>query len=106
MLTLSPTIRIYLCVRPADFRCGMDRLARLAIERAGEDPLNGHLFVFRNRRGDRLKVLYWDRNGYALWYKRLERGRFAFPDAGGGESRTIPPGAFQLLLGGVMKKSL
>ena len=103
MLTLSPTIRIYLCVRPADFRCGMDRLANLARERVEEDPLNGHLFVFRNRRGNRLKVLYWDRNGWALWYKRLERGRFGFPDAGGGESRTISPGAFQLLLGGVMR---
>lgn len=67
-----------------------DCLAQLAIERAGENPLNGHLFVFRNRREDRLKVLYWDRNAYALWYKHLERGRFAFPDAGGGESRTIP----------------
>jgi len=105
VLTLSPTIRIYLCVRPADFRCGMDRLAHLARERVGEDPLSGHLFVFRNRRGDRLKVLYWDRNGWALWYKRLERGRFHFPDAGGGESRTIPPGAFQLLVGGVMRQS-
>jgi transposase len=103
VLTLSPTIRIYLCVRPADFRCGMDRLACLARERVEEDPLNGHLFVFRNRRGNRLKVLYWDRNGWALWYKRLERGRFHFPDAGGAESRTISPAAFQLLLGGVMR---
>ncbi len=104
MLTLSPTIRIYLCVRPADFRCGMDRLASLAQERVEDDPLNGHLFVFRNRRGNRLKVLYWDRNGWALWYKRLKRGRFGFPEAGEGESRTISPGAFQLLLGGVMKE--
>ncbi len=105
MLTLSPTIRIYLCVRPADFRCGMDRLASLAQERVEDDPLNGHLFVFRNRRGNRLKVLYWDRNGWALWYKRLERGRFGFPGAEGVESRTISPGAFQLLLGGVMKET-
>ena len=105
MLTLSPTIRIYLCTRPADFRCGMDGLASLARERVDEDPLSGHLFVFRNRRGDRLKVLYWDRNGWALWYKRLERGRFGLPSAAGGESRTLSPGAFQLLLGGVMRAS-
>lgn len=104
MLTLSPTARIYVCVRPADFRCGMDRLSCLARDRAAEDPLNGHLFVFRNRRGDRLKILYWDRNGWALWYKRLERGRFEFPDAGGGETRTISEAAFQLLLGGVMRQ--
>lgn len=103
MLTLSPTIRIYLCIRPADFRSGMDRLSCLARDRASEDPLNGHLFVFRNRRGDRLKILYWDRNGYALWYKRLERGRFRFPDAAGAEARTISPEAFQLLIGGALR---
>lgn len=92
-------------MRPADFRCGVDRLAALARERVEEDPLTGHLFVFRNRQGNRLKVLYWDRNGWALWYKRLERGRFGWPDARGAESRTIPPEAFGLLVGGVMRNT-
>jgi len=83
-------------------RRGFDRLAEEARELAGEDPLSGHLFVFRNKREDRLKVLYWDRNGYAVWYKRLERGRFRFPKGDGGAA-ALSPAAFQLLLGGVMR---
>lgn len=102
MLTLQPAIRIYLCRRPTDMRRGFDRLAEEARELAGEDPLSGHLFVFRNKREDRLKVLYWDRNGYAVWYKRLERGRFRFPKGDGGAA-ALSPAAFQLLLGGVMR---
>ena len=104
MLTLSPSIRIYLCLQPTDMRRGFDRLAALALEHVGEDPLHGHLFVFRNRRSNRLKVLYWDRNGYAVWYKRLERGRFSFPSCSD-RSITLSPAAFQLLLGGVMKQT-
>lgn len=105
MLTLSPSIRIYLCLQPTDMRRGFDRLAAEARELAGEDPLSGHLFVFGNRRGDRIKVIYWDRNGFAVWYKRLERGRFHFPTSDSRTSMTIQPAAFQLLLGGVMRKN-
>lgn len=100
MLTLSPSIRIFLCLQPADMRKSLDGLSALAREQAGEDPLLGHLFIFRNRRGDRLKVLYWDRNGYALWYKRLERGRFSFPRPASGRI-AIDPDTFQLLIGGL-----
>lgn len=85
-------------------RRGFDRLAEEARLHVGEDPLSGHLFVFRNRRGDRLKVLYWDRNGYVVWYKRLESGRFRFPEPDGRGTCVLQPAAFQLLLGGVMKK--
>ena len=100
MLVISPTIRIYICLRPADMRCSLDGLSALARSEVKEDPLLGHLFVFRNRRGDRLKVLFWDRNGFCLLYKRLERGRFSFPEAGSGRV-AIDDASFQHLLGGL-----
>lgn len=81
MLSLPPTVRILLATQPADMRRGFDGLAALVRDVLRDDPLSGHLFVFRNRRGDRCKILYWDRSGFALWYKRLERGTFRFPKA-------------------------
>jgi len=74
----APT-RIWLATSPADMRCGFDRLAELARSVTGQDPLSGHLFLFRSRGGDRLKVLLWERDGYVLWYKRLEEGTFKLP---------------------------
>ena len=84
MLSLTPSasLRVLLCVAPTDMRRGFDTLAGMVRQHLGHDPLCGHLFVFRGRSGGRLKVLYWDRDGYALWQKRLERGTFRFPDAG------------------------
>jgi len=75
----SGSTRIWLGTAPADMRCGFDRLADLAKRVTDQDPLSGHLFLFRSRGGDRLKVLYWDKDGYALWYKRLEAGVFKWP---------------------------
>ncbi len=79
MLSWPPTVRIFLCSEPTDMRKGFDSLAHLVESSLTLDPLSGHLFVFRSRRGDRIKVLYWDKDGYALWYKRLEKGSFRFP---------------------------
>ena len=73
--------RIYLCTSPTDMRKGFDTLAVLVREFLGHDPLSGHLFLFISRRKDRLKILYWDADGFALWYKRLELGTFRRPHA-------------------------
>ena len=78
-LDQSSSTRIWLATEPADMRCGFDRLAERARVVTGQDPLSGHLFLFRSRGGDRLKILYFDRDGYALWYKRLEEGTFKLP---------------------------
>ena len=78
-LDRAATTRIWLAVAPADMRCGFDRLAELAQVVTSQNPMDGHLFLFRGRSGDRLKILYWDRDGYALWYKRLEEGVFKLP---------------------------
>lgn len=75
----STSTRIWLCIAPTDMRRGFDRLAEQARHVTRQDPQSGHLFVFRSRSGDRLKVLYFDKDGYALWYKRLEEGTFKLP---------------------------
>jgi transposase len=81
-------------------RWSFDSLARLVQQIFMEDPLSGHLFVFRNRRGDRLKILYWDRDGYAIWYKRLEQGVFRFPKHNG-EGLEVSAGDLALVLEGI-----
>jgi transposase len=71
--------RIWLAVESADMRCGFDRLAERVRTVIAQDPLGDSLFIFRSRRGDRLKILTWDRDGFVLWYKRLEAGVFKLP---------------------------
>jgi transposase len=73
--------KIYLATSPTDMRKGFDSLAALVKDSFGEDPLSGHLFLFIGRARDRLKILYWDTDGFALWYKRLEEGTFRLPAA-------------------------
>src|SRR3954452_16701451 len=81
MLSCPPTVRIFLGADPTDMRKGFDSLAHLVESTMSLDPLSGHLFVFRSRRGDRIKILYWNADGYVLWYNRLEKVCFRFPAA-------------------------
>lgn len=94
--------RIWLAASPVDMRCGFDRLAELARAVTGQDPFHAHLFIFRSQRGDRLKVLQWDRDGYALWYKRLESGVFKLPQIKPGvASVELRLSEFAMLLDGI-----
>jgi transposase len=101
VLTIPPAVRIYLAVGATDLRRGVDGLSVVVRERFGLDPLSGHLFVFRNRRGDRLKILLWDRSGFWVLYKRLERGTFAWPREPAGRPVPISSRELAVLLAGV-----
>jgi transposase len=104
MLSLPPAVRIFVSREPVDMRKGFDSLAQLVRSHLAGDPLSGHLFVFRSKRGDRLKVLYWDSDGLCLFYKRLEVGVFTLPPLGtpaGAHGLEIRAGDFALLLEGI-----
>ena len=80
MISLPSPVRVFLHTPPTDLRKGFDALCGLVTTSFGQDPTSGHLFLFVNRRRDRLKILYWDRDGLAIWYKRLESpGTFQIP---------------------------
>ena len=80
---IPPTVRIFACMEPVDMRRGFDGLALVTRQTLGEDPRSGAVFLFVNRRRDRLKALWWDRNGYCVLYKRLHRAVFELPSAEG-----------------------
>jgi transposase len=86
LLTLPPSVHVYVAAEPTDLRKSFDGLSILVAQRFGADPLCGHLFVFRNRRGDQVRVLFWDRTGYCIYAKKLARGRFHL-------ARDLPKGA-------------
>ena len=100
--------RVFLCMAPADMRKGFDSLAALVRDYLGHDPLSGHLFLFVSRHRDRLKLMYWDADGYALWYKRLEAGTFRLPPDGGAHAASVELKASELamLLEGIDLKSV
>lgn len=77
MLMLPPCVQLYVATQPVDARKSFDGLSLYVQSVLRLSPLCGHLFIFFNRRRDQVRILYWDRSGYALWAKRLERGRFA-----------------------------
>ena len=93
----AQTARIWLAVEATDMRCGFDRLAERVRAVIGQDPLSGHLFLFRSRRGDRLKILHWDQDGFVLWYKRLEVGVFKLPRVSA-EARSLELRASELAM--------
>jgi transposase len=75
-------VAVYVCREPVDFRKSIDGLSALVTQRLGRDPFAAALYVFANRRRDKVKILYWERCGFVLWYKRLEKARFPWPRAG------------------------
>lgn len=80
MLTLPPAVKLYVAPQPVDARKGFDGLSLYVQAQLRLEPLSGHLFIFFNRRRDQVRILFWDRSGYVLWAKRLERGRFRLPE--------------------------
>jgi transposase len=100
-LDRAATMRIWLCTGPTDMRRGFDRLAAQAQQVTRQDPQAGHLFVFRSRGGDRLKALYWDRDGYVLWYKRLEAGTFKLPRLAPDQAVELKASELAMLLDGI-----
>lgn len=97
-----PRVRMWLASEATDMRCGFDRLAERVRAVIGQDPLSGHWFIFRSRRGDRLKILAWDQDGFILWYKRLEAGVFKLPrPENGARSQELRASELAMILEGI-----
>ena len=100
MIALPPGAKVWLSAGRTDMRRGFDGLARQVQEVLGHDPFSGHVFVFRGRRGDLVKCLFWDTQGLVLYAKRLERGRFTWPQAKEGVG-SLTPAMLSMLLEGI-----
>ena len=103
MIHLPASVRVYLCLTACDMRKSFDGLHQLVRDYLALDAFAGHLFVFTSRRRDRLKILYWDRDGFAVWSKRLEEGTYAMPltDSAGEHRREITAQELAALLSGI-----
>lgn len=101
MLTLPPSVKVFLAAGATDMRKSFDGLSGLVRGALAQDPLSGHLFVFCNRRRDRLKVLYFDGSGLWVFAKRLEKGTFAWPEPGAATRVELRASELALLLGGL-----
>lgn len=102
MLALSPSTRVFICSNPIDMRSSFDSLSGLIQSHFGRNPVCGYLFVFFSRRRDRMKVMFWDLDGFALYYKRLERGTFTWvTDLDLDEGGEIPASDFSMILTGI-----
>jgi len=102
MLTLPPSVRIYFATTPIDMRCSFRGLSGAVRQRLAEDPLSGHLFCFTNKNRTLLKILFYDRTGYAIFYKRLSKGTFQLPEAAAGQPAVrINAGQLAMLLEGI-----
>ncbi len=102
MLNFPPSLRIRLGTAPVGFRRSFDGLAEQVQQHLHNDPLSGHIFVFRNKRSDRVKLLYWDEDGYVIVYKRLEVGVFRWPATAEGQaSVTLRAAELAMLLDGI-----
>jgi transposase len=87
MILLPASVRVYFCLSPCDMRRSFDGLHALVRDHLQLDAFAGHLYLFANKRRDRVKILYWDRDGFAIWAKRLEEGSFIIPSGDVGEPR-------------------
>ena len=87
MIHLPASVRVYLCLSPCDMRRSFDGLHALVRDHLQLDAFAGHLYLFANKRRDRVKILYWDRDGFAIWSKRLEEGSYVIPAGEAGEPR-------------------
>jgi transposase len=103
VLSLPPSVRVFVATQPVDGRKGADSLMVIVRDVFRHDPLGGHLFVFFSKRADRVRIVYWDRNGFAMWTKRLERSRFHAEFATDGKlaASAIEPADLALILGGI-----
>jgi len=106
MILLPSTVRIFLCTRSTDMRKSFDGLSGLVTEYFRQDLLTGHLFLFLNRRRDRIKILHFDRDGLVIWCKRLESGSFQMPSSVGDDALELEPAQLAMILSGIDLKSV